>query len=89
MKKVPLALALVGLVFLAIGIVIAFANPLSSQSSNTISCSGTIIYSSGESEPTESNSEIHVDARGYIPIIVSVGLLSIAFLDGIVKKKHK
>ena len=79
MKKISLFLALVGCVLLGIGITVAFANPLGI--SNTIRCTGRIGYSDGESE-----SQTYVDSRGYVPMIVGVGLLSVAILDRKFKK---
>ena len=83
------ALAIIGYISLLIGIAIAFANPLLNQSSITIYCSGRIEYPNKESESTESSSQTIVDSTVYIPIIIGVGLLSIAFLGGTVKKNCK
>jgi len=80
-KKIPLVLALVGCVLLGIGITVAFANPLGI--SNTIHSTGRIGHSDGESE-----SQTYVDSTGYVPMIVGVGLLSVAILDGKFRK-HK
>lgn len=74
-----------------IGITIAFANPLAV--SGTFFCTGRIAYSNETSEsilePIENNSETYVDSRGYVPMIVGVGLLSVAILDGKFKKHKK
>ena len=83
------ALAIIGFISLLIGIAIAFANPLLNQSSIKIYCNGRIEYPTKESELTESSSQTIVDSTVYIPIIIGVGLLSIAFLGGTVKKNCK
>jgi hypothetical protein len=89
MEKVPLVLVVLGSMFLSTGIASALINPLL-QHSQTIVSHGTIAYeNSTEPQPTENNPETYVDSTGYVPMIIGVGLLSIGFLDGIVKKKHK
>jgi hypothetical protein len=81
LNKIPLVLALVGCVLLGIGITVAFANSLGI--SNTIHSTGRIVNPYGESE-----SQTYVDSTGYVPMIVGVGLLSVAILDGKFRK-HK
>lgn len=89
MKKVPLVLIVLGLMFLSTGIALALVNPLV-QHSQTVPSHGVIFYeNSTEPLPTENNLETYVDSTGYVPMIIGVGLLSIGFLDGIAKKKHK
>ena len=85
MRRIPFVLATFGLVFLVIGVVIAFAEPSVSQ---TIRSFGRIVESDEEIDSTENNFKT-VDERDYIPIVVGIGLLSIAFLDERFKKNQK
>ena len=77
MRRIPFVLATFGLIFLVIGVVIAFADL---SVSRTIPSFGRIVESDEENDPTESNFKT-VGERDYIPIAVGIGLLSIAFLD--------
>jgi len=84
-RRIPFVLATFGLVFLVIGVVIAFAN---SSVSQTIHCVGRIVESDEEMDAAENNFKT-VDERGYIPVVVGIGLLSFAFLDERFRKNQK
>jgi len=86
-KRVALVLAVLGFISFAIGIVMPFANPLL-QHQVTIPAHGHIVYPGEELKSAESNSHAYVDARGYMPIIVGVGFLSIAFLHARASARH-
>jgi len=73
-----------GFVSAGVGIAIPLADSVLTPS-HTIHSSGYIAYPSGESKPSESNSKTYVDIS-FIPIILGVGLLSVGFLYGKVRK---
>jgi len=83
MKLILFALAVVGVISLASGIAIALLSP------HSIHCTGRIVYPDEELKSTENDSPTFMNAEGYMPIIVGVGLLSTVLLYGIVENKRK
>ena len=84
MKRVVLALAIIGFVCLAIGIAISFSDPLL-QHQVTIPSSGRVVYPGEESKSSDNNSQMYAKSSDNMLFIAGLGLLSITLL-GCIKK---
>jgi len=80
-----LALVVMGFASLTVGIVAAFVSPRLDHLSFSIPTYGRIAYP--ESQNPVGSSENYVDERGYVPVIVGAGLLSVAFFTRLVERR--
>jgi len=85
MKRIVLCLVVMKFIFLAAGISVAFATPRLNPYSVVITSSGTIRYP--DSQRSVADSQEHTGERGYIPVIVGVGLISVAFFTRLVERR--
>jgi len=85
MKRIVLCLVVMKFIFLAAGISVAFATPRLNTCCWVIHCYGTI--ASTDSQSSVGDSQEYIGERGYIPVFVGVGFLSVAFFTRLVERR--
>jgi len=85
MKRIVLCLVVMKFIFLAAGISVAFATPRLNPYSVIIPSCGIIRYP--DSQNSVADSQEYTCERGYIPVFVGVGFLSVAFFTRLVERR--